>query len=141
RHDPRARLGNALEPGQVLQTRNVRSGDETMHGEVARGAVVDRGRVEADRADAPFPDEKAYRLRAERREVQVRGVARGVVSQVSLPVGPALAPAGAQENDRAARDGAVSLLPPAHVGEREPVVRVPRRGLGDVDQGGWRDEL
>src|SRR5205823_9115811 len=71
RHDPRARLGNALEPGQVLQTRNVRSGDETMHGEVARGAVVDRGRVEADRADAPFPDEEAYRLRAERREVQV----------------------------------------------------------------------
>ncbi len=74
-------------------------------------------------------------------EVKARCLARRVVPQVALPVGPAGRPARAQEHDRAGRDRAVALLPRPHVRGAQPVVRVRGGRLRNIQDDARRDEL
>src|SRR5512142_2052164 len=66
---------------------------------------------------------------------------RRIVAQVPLSVGPALRPARSQENDRAGRDWAMTLLPFPHVGGAQPVIGIGLGLSGDIDDDPRRDQL
>ena len=59
--------------------------------------------------------------------MELRGVAGRVVAQVALAVGPARAPAGAQQDDRALPGRPVLRSPTPATSARQAIVRVRRR--------------
>src|SRR5215470_11938214 len=113
--DPRAHLGQLIEVGEIFQSGDAGRAGDPVHDEVLRRSMVDGRGVEPQRADVALADEVLGGFLSVAGEVQLRGIARRVITQVLLAVGPALSPPGPEQHDRALRDGSVSLLPAAHV--------------------------
>src|SRR5881296_2716515 len=128
----RAPRRQRAEAGQVLEDGHVGVGERAVGAEVARWAVVDRRRVDADRADAARRREPHGGVPRDAGEVEVRGVAGGRAPEVARPVVPESVPAGADEHHGAVGDPSAPALVRLQVGARQQRVGVASSLLGDV---------
>src|SRR5215831_15723510 len=86
--DPGSGLRHFFEIGQVLQAWHLRSQRDLVDDEIGRRAIVDGCGVQPERSDLSLTDEELGGLLAVRREMEMRSIARRVVSEVSLSVRP-----------------------------------------------------
>ena len=107
--------------------------------EVLRWAVVDAGGVDADGCHLSF-DQRPSCLFGDAWEVEIGGVAEGVIAEILLGVGPVSRPAGVYQDDGAGFDRAVSLLERVDVRDGEEGVAVFGGGGGHVDDDARGDE-
>ncbi len=135
RDDRRARRRQLLQPGYILESRNVRAEQDPMRDEVLRLAIVEARRVEPDRGNLALLDQEAGNLFRQPREVQLGDRVRPplVGAHIGLPVGPKFGKAGMEQHDRPVRKPPVGFLPLFDIGNREAIIAVRRALLRHID--------